>query len=741
MPDNLTAPRLLMNKLRHVMAESVETRERLDDVVKLIAASMVADVCSIYVRTHDDQMALIATQGLNSNAVSSMRLKPGEGLVGLVAEKAESIAIEDAPRHPAFSYRPETGEDPFHAFLGVPILKGGRVTGVLTVQNKTERTYGIDEFETLQTIAMVLAEIVHDIELHSGGIGSISFEGRILCEGLGYGRVVLHDPVVPSAKFFGGDVDEEIKRLDDGLAKMHEAIDNMLSIDGAALGTDPREVMETYRLLASDPTWAEKLQDGVRSGLSAEASVDRSRREHRARLDSTQDAYLRERLHDLEDLDNRLLRILGGGARKEVGKHSVLVARHLGPAELLEYRDDNLTAILLEEAAASSHAAIVARALGIPTIGGLPGLTTRIEEGDWIIADAETGHAHIRPDDRLYDAYKSRVSVRSERMAQFNAIRDLPSDTKDGANISLYLNAGLRLDLDHLDEVGAGGVGLFRTEFQFLVSEKLPSLGDQIEFYERVLNTANGRPVVFRTVDLGGDKVMPALNFKREENPALGWRSIRFALDNKGFFKRQLRALVRATGERTLRVMFPMVTTPDEYFEAKAMLEEEVKWSKEQTGIEPEALHVGAMLETPALAFAIPELAGEAKFLSVGTNDLMQFFFAADRMTPKVSDRYDLVSRSAMRFLRKVGDDCRQYGILASVCGESTSKPLEALCLMACGFTNLSMSAAGIGPVKRMIRSVDLEKFKSDFSELLDTSHEPFRNQVLALCDHHGIQL
>lgn len=752
MPYNLPATRLLMNSLRQVMAEDIDPRARLDHVVRLVASTMVADVCSIYLSQPDGALLLIATQGLNIEAVATTRLSSNEGLVGLVARRAQPMAIQDAPRHPSFSYRPETGEDPFHAFLGVPILRGGRVIGVLTVQNRTARQYGEEEIDSLQTISMVLAEIVDRLDpenLTATGDNRrerrlATLQGRVFCEGLGYGRAVLHDPIVPAAKFFAADQEAESGRLIGGLDELRASIDRMVAIDGAALGDDPRDVMETYRLLAHDPGWAAKLQEGVRSGLSAEASVDRARREHRARLQSARDPYLRERLYDLEDLDNRLLRILGGDEGKPVisEERSVLVARRLGPAELLEYANAGLRAILIEEAAASSHAAIVARAMGIPTLGGIPGLTTRIDQGDWVIVDAEEGSLHVRPDDSLYDAYKARVALRSERQAIYASLTDQPAKTGDGTHIPLMLNAGLDLDLDMLDSAGADGVGLFRTEFQFLVSDALPRLNEQVALYERVLEKAKGKPVIFRTLDVGGDKVLPALSQIREENPALGWRSIRFALDHPGLFRRQLRALVRAAGTRPLTVMFPMVTVPSEFRAAREMLMKEIEWTHNHTGKQPSELKVGVMLETPALAYGLPELAEEIDFVSVGTNDLMQFFFAADRMSPAVSDRYDFVCPSFLRFLREVSDGCRAGDISLSACGESTASTLSALCFVALGFEQLSMQGGAIGPVKRMICSIkDLSAFQKDFFAALDKPNDAFRNQVLAIARHHGIEV
>ncbi len=754
MVQSSSTPRLLMNRLRQIMAEGGTARDRLDSVVRAIATTLVADVCSIYLRTSDDGLELVATEGLRPEAVSTTRLRFDEGLVGQIAVTARPLSIQDAPRHPAFSYRPETGEDPFHAFMGVPILRNGRVTGVLTVQNRTERVYGEDEVESLETIAMVLAEFVAaEFQPNEAGASAVSVSdsrpsrtsGRILCEGLGTGLAVFHDPVVPAAKFFAQDSAGETKRLDAALGALRDQIDRMIASEGSGgLWGDPRDVMEAYRMLANDPSWAERLSDGVRSGLTAEAAIDRARREHRARFESARDPFLRERLHDLEDLDNRLLRILAGAevsSQIEKARGAVLVARRLGPAELLEYRSAGLAAVLLEEAAVSSHAAIVAKALDIPTLGGLPNITTSLEEGDAVIVDAEEGVAHLRPDDELVAAYGDRSTLRSQREARFRELRDKPAATRDGERISLMLNAGLSLDLEHIDEAGADGIGLFRTEFQFLVSERLPRLGEQVDLYTRVFEAAQDRPVLFRTLDLGGDKILPSLNRSREENPALGWRSIRFALDKKGLFRRQLRALARAGADRRLSVMFPMVTVASEFLEAKQMLLEEVEWSTSRGHAPPAKLEIGAMLESPSLAYELPALAEAADFISVGTNDLMQFFHAADRLTPKVADRYDLISRSAMSFLGQIARSCRELGLPVSICGESAGRPLEALALICVGFRRLSMPAGGVGPVKEMVRSVDLAGFRPDFQSLLEKSYGSFRNDLLALARDHGVAI
>lgn len=742
-----------MNRLRTVMAEDVDPETRLRSVVQLIANTMVADVCSIYRRVDDGRLELLATEGLRQDAVHRTYLAEGEGLVGQIAKNAEYLSIQDAPRHPSFSYRPETGEDPYHAFLGVPILRAGQVIGVLTVQNQSDRCYQDDEIDSLQTIAMVLAEILSSADYDQDAIDSarslrpVNLKGRVLCDGIGMGRIRLHDPVISAAKFFAEDSELEERRLDVAFEELNRSIDRLLSAEIGGLWDEPREVIEAYKLLASDPAWAERLREGIRNGLSAEAAIDRLRREHRARFEKVKDSYLRERLHDLEDLDNRLLRILAGTDDERAASSpdsdvpEVLVARRLGPAELLEYGRLNLAAIVLEEVSTSSHAAIVARGAGIPTVGGIKGLLNHVARGDMVVVDGEDGSVHIRPDEALIEAFGERKKLLSERQAAFLALRSEPSETLDHVPVKLFLNAGLGLDLDHLESTGAEGLGLFRTEFQFLMSDTLPTISEQVALYQTVLDRSDGRQVYFRTLDLGGDKLLPNLNATREENPALGWRSIRFALDRPGLFRRQLRALVRAAQGRALSVMFPMVTHASEFREARRLLEKELSWNLARGYRPPSEVKVGAMLETPAFAYGLDALKGEVDFISVGTNDMLQFFHAADRMTPMISDRYHFVSRPFIRFLKQVRETCENLEIPVSICGEGAGDPIKALCLVAIGYRGLSMPAGGIGPVKRMLRSLNLRDFQSDFDDLLNNSSPSLHNGLLEFARRHRIKL
>lgn len=732
--------RRLLGRLRNLLAGEEEGADRLQAVVKLIADTMVADVCSIYVRTPDNSLLLVATEGLLPEAVGRTRLNEHEGLVGLIATTARPKRLKNAPGHPRFSYRPETGEDPYHGFAGVPILRAARVLGVLVVQNRTERFYGDEDMDELQTVAMVLAEIISAAaekseELDLRQPGSVRLAGRSLNEGMAIGPVHLHDPVVTAARFFAKDPEQETQRLDAALDALRQSIDTMLNRATPVLFGESRDVLETYRLFAHDPSWELRLRDAIKAGLTAEAAVDRARREHRARIASAKDGYLRERLHDLEDLENRLLRHLSGndGDKADIAPGSILVASRLGPAELLEYREANLSGVLLEEGGAGSHAAIVARALGLPAIGDIDGLVSRVDAGDQVIVDADGGLAYLRPEDDLVANYKARISLSGEQKAELAQLRDLPARSLDGENFELMLNAGLSFDLDHLEETGADGVGLFRTEFQFLTSQSLPSLEEQVAFYDSAITRVGDKPLVFRTLDLGGDKAPSFFGGEREENPALGWRALRMAMDHPFFFRRQLRALIRAAAGRPLSLMFPMVCNLEEFEAARGLVDAELEWARKFNRAAPAQIRLGAMVETPSFAFSIDALKGKADFLSVGTNDLMQYFFAADRDNARVTNRYDFLSTPALQLMDHIVKAAARAEIPISVCGETAGRPLEALVLGCLGYRRFSMQAARVGQIKRLIRCTEFASLAPKVCALVHSGRSEIRDDLLSL--------
>ena len=736
-------PRSLLRQIGEALAGGGPAQARLDMVVRIIALSMVAEVCSLYLKRASDDLELFATEGLNPSAVHNTRLKPGEGLVGEIMKLSRPLNLSDAPNHPSFSYRPETGEDPYHAFLGVPLLRGGRTIGVLVVQNRTTRVYTDEEVEDLQIIAMVLSEMVAGGEL--GGQGALKdveiapnrperLKGTKFAEGLAYGEVVLHEAPVIVEQLLSDDPVREEARLKAAIEALHKQLDKMLDGQHGIVGPS-LDVLETYRMLAHSSGWNRQLEDAVRQGLTAEAAVERVRSEHRARLGAARDPYMRERLHDLEDLNDRLLRHLtgDGGAERRLPDNAILVARNLGPADLLEYDRTKLRGLLLEEGSSASHAAIIARALDIPCVGRLVGLRDRVNQGDPVVVDAESGEAYLRPRPDVIEAVQARMEVRAQRRAEFARLRDTPAFTRDGAKITLLMNAGLAVDLDILHETGAEGIGLFRTEFQFMVAEELPRLEAQTALYERILEGAGDLPVTFRTLDLGGDKVLPYLEAEREDNPALGWRAVRLGLDRPALLRLQLRALISAARGRELRVMFPLVASVEEFRAARALVDHEIAWALKRGRPAPSLLRVGAMIEAPSLLWHLDALLPMTDFVSVGTNDLMQYLFAADRGNPRVADRYDFLSPPALRVMKTIADACAESGTPVSVCGEMAGRPLEAFALVALGFERLSMPPSGVGPVKRMVLSCDREAARRGVLNLLKGSAGSVRSEIETL--------
>ncbi|HEY2071581.1 MAG TPA: phosphoenolpyruvate--protein phosphotransferase [Rhizomicrobium sp.] len=747
------SPRLLLRRLREIMAEQVSAQMRLDRLVNVIAANMVAEVCSIYLRRAGNAFELFATEGLNPAAVHRTRLREGEGLVGLVAETAEPVNLSDAPGHPRFAYRPETGEDPYRSFLGVPVVRGGQVYGVLTVQNRAPRQYEEEEVEALQTVAMVLAEVVahgalFDIaELDEPELRADrprAFHGDGLADGVAIGRVVLHEPRVKVERLIADDSAVELKRLDEALGDMREAVDKMLDSSELDLTGESRDVIEAYKLFAQDQGWRQKLRDAVRTGLTAEAAVERVQDELRARIIRTGDAFLRERLHDFEDLARRMQRHLSGEGKlnsRDLPYDTVLVARTMGPAELLDYGRDRVKALVLEEAAATSHVAIVARAMGLPLISDVEGIVDTARGGDDIAVDGETGEAHLRPPAEILSVFEARRSLREQRVARMALVRDLPAVTKDGVRIDLMMNAGLLIDMPHLTESGADGVGLFRTELQFMIGETMPRLPDQIAFYRQIIEAADNKPVVFRTLDLGGDKVLPYGEWQREENPALGWRAIRIALDRPALLRYQVRALLTASVGRTLRILLPMISNVAEFNSARASVDRELERARQLALPLPTQTLVGAMLEVPALMFMLPQILRSADFVSIGSNDLLQFMFATDRTNPRVSKRYDALSPASLTIMRQIVKSALDANGEVSLCGEMAGRPLEAMALIGVGLRTLSMAPANIGPVKMMIRSLDTREVTPFVEGLCARTDHSLRTRLAAFAAERGIVL
>jgi phosphotransferase system, enzyme I, PtsP len=742
----------MLRRLREVMAEHESAQARLDKVVVLIASNIVAEVCSLYLRRRDGSLELVATEGLNPVAVHATHLKPGEGLVGLVAEQAEPKQFADAQHHPAFSYRPETGEEVYHSFVGVPILRGGNAIGVLTVQNRTMRQYSDEEVEALQTTAMVLAELIasggfvaEEVTAETRRDANARFEGQPISEGVALGHVVLHEPRIVVTRLIAEDVELERRRLLQAIEDLTGQIDDMMERGDLARAGEHREVLEAFRMFAHDHGWRRRLDEALATGLTAEAAVQRVRNDTRARMLRMPDQRFRDRLHDIDDLSNRLLRLLSGGtqtaAMGSLPEDAIVVARTMGPGELLDYDRQRLRGLVLEEGGANSHVAIVARALGIAAITQCKGVLEAVEPGDAAILDAEGGELHLRPTQEVISAYADKVRFRARRQAQYAALRNVPAVTLDDQRVGLHVNAGLLFDLPHLDQSGADGIGLFRTELQFMISSTFPRLDQQTRLYKAILDAAGDRPVVFRSLDVGGDKVIPYFRAGAEENPALGWRAIRMALDRPALFRTQIRALLRAAQGRELRVMLPMISDVSEFKTSRALIDREVTLLKEHGRPEPKKLMVGAMIEVPALLWQLDSVLSLADFASVGSNDLVQFLFAADRGNARVADRFDSLNPAVLRALREIVLAAERHEVPLTLCGEMAGKPLEAMALVGLGFRAISMAPASVGPVKAMVLSLDAGNLKEKLDALLESGTTSVREDLKRFAAETGVQI
>ena len=694
--------RKLLGALRDAMAEDSAGQARLDKIVQLTASSMRSQVCSIYLFRDQDTLELCATEGLNAAAVHQTRMRIGEGLVGRVARYNQIINTADAPSAKGFRFMAETGEEIYSSFLGVPIQRLGDSLGVLVVQSKEAREFSADEIYALEVVAMVLAEMT-ELGAFVGDGDALSarhqkpvmFHAKSAQDGVAEGLVYLHEPRVVVTNPIADDPEIETQRLEDALDRLRISVDQMLT--NARSGD------------------AEKEQSAARS-----------------RMGQSKDAYLRERLHDLDDLSNRLLRLLtgqGSDTGAEVPPNPILVARNIGPGELLDY-GRSLRGIVLEEGSVGSHAAIVARALAIPLLIRAKGIVTEALNGDAIMIDGDQGYVHLRPDEGVQKAMRDKIAMMRQQADRYVELRDKPAKAKCGTVVQLLMNAGLMADLPSLPSSGAEGVGLFRTELQFLAQNQMPKRAELVSQYTRVVDAAEGRKVVFRTLDIGSDKVLPYMVPQDEPNPAMGWRAIRVGLDKPGILRMQLQALLRATAGRDLWVMFPFIAQFDEFHGALAELDRAKAREIKLGHVLPKQIHVGAMLETPSLAFAPDQFFKEVDFLSIGGNDLKQFFFAADRENERVRRRYDTLNTSFLNFLEQIVTRARSSQTHLSFCGEDAGRPLEAACFAALGIGTLSMRPASVAPVKHLIRRINLKELKTVIDAARAAGHQSVRGPV-----------
>ncbi len=744
--------RRLLKRLRGVMSGETSVQKKLNQIVEIVAVEMQTPVCSFYLLRPGDILELFATFGLKQTAVHETSLRLGEGLIGEIAVQKKTLIFEDAWHHPSFVFKPETGEKPFQTMMGTPILQGAHLMGVLAVQTEESYTYSEDEADILETVAMLIAQLLMSTDFKNEQHAVVEvkkdvrsrLEGVRLMSGMAIGRAFIHSRTARIENIISNNNEAvETEKLNQALQQMDKALSLMLS--NPALSEENAEIFETYRMFTQDKGWICKMTDYIHTGLSAQGAVQKVADDMSERMGMITDPYLKERIHDFQDLTDRLLQHLAGkdttAKNKELDNDTILVAHAMGPAELLDYNKDKIKGIILEEGSPTMHVVIVAKSLNIPVVGGMKGVVEMILKGDTIALDGDNGFIYINPVDDILNDFQKQIEQREKIRRKYERLKNIPCQTKDGIPVSLNINAGLTLDMLSLGDGFADGIGLYRTELPFMSTAQLPDTQKQTEIYRRTILNAQGKAVVFRTLDIGSDKVLPYVQHKEEENPAMGWRSIRITLDRRSLLRQQLRAFIRAVNGGDLYVMFPMITDIDEFISAKSTLDIELAREKEKGHLLPKSVYVGTMLEVPSLLFQLDELLPLVDFLSIGTNDLSQFLFATDRSDPTIWDRYDVLSAPMIRVLRYVAQKCNQAKVPCAVCGEMAGKPLEAMILIALGFRRLSMNAASLGAIKAMILSMNAAQVEDYINTLLSLPTHSLREKLRLYALDHNIMI
>ncbi len=746
----LSAPKRLMASLRDLMAGGKSSDLKLDDVVGLVAKELRADACSCFILRAGEVLELFSAVGFPEASMSA-KTRVGEGVIGDIAGTAAPIVQADMSTQPV---TPETGGGAFNALCGVPILRGGRVRGVLVVHNKFARSYSEEVVEILQTVAMVLAElivsggIVTRAEINSGlasGEKPTHIEGVSLGSGLAIGTAVLYEPGISMQDIVADDTKLQKQRLRQALSSMHDAIDKMLNRTAAIAGTESRDILEAYQMFAKDRGWLAKIEATIEKGLSAEAAVQRVQNETRARMMQMSDTYIRERLQDMEDLSNRLLSHLLKQNRiypqDQLPDNIILIARSLGPAALLDYDHKKLKGVILEKGSQSNHVAIVARSLGIPVVGQVGDILNFVAAGDQVIVDGDHGYVYVRPADYVIDLYTKSIEARTERTTLYRRHMQQQSQTLDNVTVSVMMNAGLMPEIDAVAAVGADGVGLFRTELSFMGWQKYPLVVTQAELYGKFLDKMGDKPIAFRTLDIGGDKALPYFKAPEEDNPALGWRAVRIGMDRPAVLRTQFRAFIKGSRGRNIKIMLPFVTEVAEFDRARKLLEMEKSRARQNGITVPEKIELGIMIEVPALLWQLETILPSVDFVSVGTNDLMQYLYAADRGNLAIRNRYDALSPAMLTVLKFIADKCKAFGTPVSVCGEMAGHPLEAMVLIALGFQTLSVPAQSVENVKVMVPTLDTRVLVPYLDQLMKSREHSLRERLMSFARDHNVNI
>ncbi|ESK38278.1 phosphoenolpyruvate-protein phosphotransferase [Acinetobacter nectaris CIP 110549] len=710
-----------LDTLRRIVQEinaSNGLHESLEIMVNQVSAAMDVDVCSIYLLDERNQCyVLMATKGLNAEAVGNISIPLSEGLVGLVGQREEIVNLENASGHERFAYFPETGEEIYHSFLGVPVMYRRKVMGVLVVQRKLRQDFS----EAAESFLVTLCAQLSGVIAHAHAVGSTDvfrkvantsnykiFKGVAGSGGVALGRaIILYPPADLSAvpEREAEDISEELELLEQAVESVRHEIRSLDEKMQDSLMSEERALFSVFLRMLDENALPEEIQDEIRAGSWAQGAVKRVIDKHSALFAQMEDDYLRERVSDLKDLGRRILAYLqeADSTHKELSSDSILVGDEISTAALVELPVDKIAAIVTSEGAANSHMVIVARALGIPTVVGVTELPVNTLDDVEMIIDAYQGKVIVNPPRRLRQRYKE-IQKEEEQIAKdLKLYETKDSITPDGVEVRLFVNTGLMIDVVRGVQRGAKGVGLYRSEIPFMLRDRFPGEEEQRAIYRQQLSHFANKPVIMRTLDIGADKELPYFSI-HENNSALGWRGLRFTLDHPEIFSAQIRAMLKASiGLNNLHILLPMVTSVSEVEEVLYLLERDWLAVQEEEQVKINKPKIGIMVEVPSVLFQIHEFAELVDFFSVGSNDLIQYLLAVDRNNPHVSGVYSHYHPSILRALSHLVDECHKYNKPVSICGEMAGDPLSAILLMAMGFNTLSMSSSNILRVRKAI--------------------------------------
>lgn len=742
----------ILRQLRQITEGQDVISVKLDKIIAMIVHEMKADAGALYLVVDDYYLELFASNGFNSDISHKISLRVGEGLVGDVAEHNRSLSVADAWKHPKFSYKPDMGEENYKSFVGVPLVRWSKAIGVLTLQSKQAKEYSQLEIEILETVAMVLSETAASEEMSEyknelikerGENNKERHKGISLSKGYGMGNAVVHRRRQAVNKIFAEDKEKELHKLEAAHTRMNRDLDEKFNSTKLGIG-EHVDILDAYRMFAKDKGWYKKIADNVNSGLTAEAAVERAYEDMWNRLSGTSDTYLKERLHDLRDVADRLLSYLSGdiAALSPIDSDDIIVvAQTMGPADLMDYDYHKIRGLIIEDGTPTMHVAIVAKALGIPVVAKIKGIFNEIKTGELIALDGNEGYVYFKPGKAVQNKIKAKITEKAKLQAKLAELKKLPSETKDGVRINLYLNVGLTFDLDYIESTNCDGIGLYRTEIPFMSAEVMPDVEKQTGYYQELMDRAEQKKVIFRSLDVGSDKLLPYWTNSGEDNPAIGWRSIRITLDRRAILRKQMRAFLRAAAGKELNVMFPMISNLAEFEEAKETLMIELEKEKRRGTPVPAKVNVGLMIEVPSVVFQLEAILQQADFISIGTNDLAQFIFACDRGNPRLAERYDVLSAPFLKMMQEIITKADAAGVYCSVCGEMASNPIEAMALIGLGFRNLSMSGSAFGRVKSMVRTLNVEDIEDYVKTLLKSNKRTLRPQLISYAYDHGIEI